>query len=57
MENVKTEYYSVSDVAVILGCSRNNVYNLIKKKEIDSIKLGDKYFIPRNFMSRNNEKK
>jgi excisionase family DNA binding protein len=40
------EYYSVAEVAEILGISRISVFNRIKKGQINAVRIGRGYAIP-----------
>ena len=44
---VKSEYISTTELAKLLGLSRITVYKKIKKGEIQAIRLGKNYAIPR----------
>jgi excisionase family DNA binding protein len=47
MQTIKNkEYYSVAEVAGILGLSRIAVFNRIKKGRIKAIRIGRSYAIP-----------
>ena len=38
---------TVTEAAYMLGISRNNAYELVKRREIPSIKLGKRILIPK----------
>ncbi len=44
------EYYSVSEFAEILGISRIAVYKRIKKGQIEAIRFGRNYAIPKKYV-------
>lgn len=39
---------SVSDIQQALGIGRNTAYKLLKEKQIKSIRIGNKYKIPKS---------
>lgn len=52
-ENVLDSYadvLTVDDVMKILHIGRNKAYELLRSKEIPSIKIGKKYIIPKNLL-------
>ena len=46
------EFYTVKEVAQILKCSKNKVYDLLRKKKIKYLPLGDMKRIPREEIER-----
>jgi len=50
LANVDTERlaYSPDELARLLGCTRQHIYNLISRGELASVKLGGKRLIPRH---------
>lgn len=40
--------YSVSEVATMLGISKSYAYELVKKKELPVLELGNRKVIPKN---------
>lgn len=50
------EYLNVKDIQGILNLGKNKTYELIRQDDFPKIKIGKKYFIPRNefetFMKR-----
>ena len=44
------EYYSVSEFAEILGISRIAVYKRIKKGQIEAVRFGRSYAIPKKYI-------
>lgn len=40
--------YSVSEVAIMLGISKSYAYELVKKKELPVLELGNRKVIPKN---------
>lgn len=48
-ENFK-DVLTAEDVCKALQMGRNTVYKLLQSKEIKSIKIGRKYFIPKEFL-------
>ena len=47
---------SVTEVAVMLGISRNFAYELVKRKELPVIKFGKRFLIPRVALEKMLEK-
>lgn len=45
-----SDILTVSDVMKILHIGRNKAYELLRSKEIPSIKIGKKYIIPKNML-------
>jgi excisionase family DNA binding protein len=45
MEEVR--FYTVQEVAEILRIGRNKAYEMVKKEEIPSVKIGDSIRVPR----------
>jgi excisionase family DNA binding protein len=48
---VKKEYLSVSQFAKILGVSRIAIYKKIKKGQIEAIRIGRSFVIPRKYLT------
>jgi excisionase family DNA binding protein len=47
----KKEYLSVPEFAKVLGISRIAVYKKIKKGQIEAIKIGRNYAIPKKYLT------
>lgn len=47
MTEIKTDVYSVKEMAKLLGIGNNSAYALIKEKKIGSLKVGNKIIVPR----------
>ncbi|MFC1986392.1 helix-turn-helix domain-containing protein [Chloroflexota bacterium] len=47
---------SVTEVAEMLGLSRNNAYDLVKTKQLPSIRFGKRILIPRAALEKRLEK-
>lgn len=45
------EYYTISQLAKILGLSRVTVFHRVKKGEIPSVRIGHIYGIPRSYVA------
>jgi len=45
------EYISIAQFAKILGISRIAVYKKIKKGELEAIKIGNSYAIPKKYLT------
>jgi len=48
---IKKEYLSVSQFAKILGVSRIAIYKKIKKGQIEAIRIGRSFVIPRKYLT------
>lgn len=48
--DVQKQFYSITELATILGFSRSGIYGLIKKGAIPYTRLGDRVLIPRSFV-------
>jgi excisionase family DNA binding protein len=48
---VKNEYLSISQFAKILGVSRIAIYKKIKKGQIEAIRIGRSFVIPRKYLT------
>jgi excisionase family DNA binding protein len=48
---LKQEYLSVSQFAKILGVSRIAIYKKIKKGQIEAIRIGRSFVIPRKYLT------
>lgn len=44
----KELFYSVPEVAAILGLSQSNTYSLVRKNEIPNVKIRGRYLIPKD---------
>lgn len=42
------EIITVKDVQKILGCGINRAYDIVKQKDFPKIKIGSRYYIPKN---------
>lgn len=45
------QYYSIAELAKILGVSRITVYKKVKRGAIKSSKMGKSYFIPASYVN------
>jgi len=48
----KSKYYSIAQIAKILGLSRQAVYKRVKKGKIKAVRIGRSYAIPRDFVDK-----
>jgi excisionase family DNA binding protein len=51
MKIQKEEYVSIPQLAKILGVSRITIYNKVKNGEIEAIRIGKIYAIPKKYVS------
>ncbi len=49
--NNQHEYYSLAELGKILGISRIAVYKKVKKGEIEAIRIGRSYAVPKTVLS------
>jgi excisionase family DNA binding protein len=49
METQK-QFYTVSEIATILGITRNGIYGYVRKGLIPHVRLGDRVLIPKSFV-------
>lgn len=49
---MKTEYLSIAQAAKILGISRIAVYKKVKKGEIQAIRIGKVFAIPKEYITQ-----
>ena len=47
----KAKYYTIPQIANILGISRIAVYKRVKKGQIQAVKIGRMYAIPKNIIA------
>ncbi len=47
---VKKEYLTIPELAKILGISRIAIYKRVKKGEIQAVKIGRSYAIPKKYL-------
>lgn len=45
------EYFTIPELAKILGVSRITIYNKVRNGEIEAIRIGRIYAIPKKFLS------
>ena len=50
MLNKYKDFLSVKDLCEILGIGKNTAYRLLKNGEIKSIRIGNKYKIPKEYL-------
>ena len=50
MLNKYKDFLSVKDLCEILGIGKNTAYRLLKNDEIKSIRIGNKYKIPKEYL-------
>lgn len=53
MERAEKQFYSVKEVATMLGVTRNAVYIRVQKGEIPHKRLGTRILIPKKFIDEN----
>ena len=49
--NISQEFLTTSELAAIIGVSRVTIYKRIKKGDIEAIRIGRNYVIPKHYVS------
>ncbi len=49
--NISQEFLTTSELAAIIGVSRVTIYKRIKKGDIDAIRIGRNYVVPKHYVS------